>query len=200
MALPTTLPTGAVATRPWRLGVNARRAVLIAHIASAGAWLGVDVAMAVVIGTVLTADDPGTRASSLQVLELITVWPLLACGLTCLATGVVLGLGSKWGLLRYRWVTVKLGLNLLLTALVPVALRPEVTRLADEARRWAAGEAVTYDLSNLVYPPIVSPALLLVAITLSVVKPWGRTYTPRGTGGRTTGRTSGQGARKRIEP
>jgi hypothetical protein len=53
----------------------------------------------------------------------------------------------------------------------PGAQSPVVT---DLARDWAAGKAVTYDLSNLAYPPTVSPTLLLVAITLSVVKPWGR--------------------------
>lgn len=79
------------------------------------------------------------------------------------------------GVVRYRWVTVKLVLNLILTALVPVALRPEVTHLAGQARNWATGERVTFDLTNLIYPPIVSPTLLLVAMTLAVVKPWGRT-------------------------
>jgi hypothetical protein len=67
-----------------------------------------------------------------------------------------------------------LALNLVLTGLVLVALRPEVTHLADQARRAMSGVPVSYDLSNLFYPPTVSPALLLVAFTLSVVKPWGR--------------------------
>lgn len=161
------------AVRQWRLGVNLRRAVLIAHIASAGAWLGVDVAMAVVIATAMTGDS-ATRAFSLQALELIAVWPLLVSGLVCLLSGLVLGLGSKWGVVRYWWVTVKLVLNLVLTALVLVALRPEVTRLAAQAREWVDGEPVTFDLTNLIYPPTVSPTLLLVAMSLSVIKPWGR--------------------------
>ena len=158
------------ATRPWRLGTNQRRALLIIHIASAGAWLGVDVAMAVLIVTAMTTADPATRAFGLLALQLVSVWPLLCCGLICLLSGLLLGLGSKWGVLRYRWVAVKLALNVVLTALVPVALAPEV---AEQARRWAAGEPVTYDRGNLAYPPVVSPTLLLVAITLSVVKPWG---------------------------
>jgi uncharacterized membrane protein len=160
--------------RPFRLGTGTRRAVLIAHIASAGAWLGVDVAMAVLSITALTTDEPGTLAFSLQALELVSIWPLLACGLLCLLSGLVLGLGSRWGLLRYWWVAVKLVLNLVLTALVLVSLRAEVTEQAALARRSAAGEVVTYDLSNLIYPPTVSPTLLLIAIALSVIKPWGR--------------------------
>jgi hypothetical protein len=110
----------------------------------------------------------------LQALEIFTVWPLLVSGLLCLLSGVVRGMGSKWGVVRYWWVTVKLVLNLILTALALIALRPEVTQLAQQARQWVAGDPVTFDLSNLIYPPIVSPALLLIAMTLSVVKPWGR--------------------------
>ncbi len=157
-----------------RLGTRTRRAVLVIHIASAGAWLGVDVAMAVLIVTAWTTDVPGTQVFTLQALELVTVWPLLACGLLCLASGVVLGLGSRWGLIRYWWVAIKLVLNLVLTALVVASLRFEVAEQADRARRLAAGQAVTFDFGNLVYPPTVSPTLLLVALTLSVVKPWGR--------------------------
>jgi uncharacterized membrane protein len=156
-----------------RLGAGARRVVLIVHIVSAGSWFGIDVAMAVVIISVMTTDDPLTAASGLRTLEIITVWPLLSAGLVCLLSGIVLGLGSKWGLVRYWWVAVKLVLNLVLTGLVLVALRPEVTHLADQARRSMSGEPVSFDLSNLFYPPTVSPALLLVAFTLSVVKPWG---------------------------
>ena len=158
----------------WRLGVRSRRAVLIVHLVSAGSWFGIDVAMAVVIGTAVTTDDPLTRASALQTLEIITVWPLLTAGLVCLLSGIVLGWGSRWGLVRYWWVAVKLLLNLVLTALVLVALGPEVRHLADQARRSMTGTPVVFDLSNLLYPPTVSPTLLLVAFTLSVVKPWGR--------------------------
>jgi hypothetical protein len=88
-------------TRSRRLGVTGRRAVLVTHIAAAGAWLGVDVAMAVLIVTAALTADPVTRAVSLQALELVTVGPLLACGLVCLLSGIVLGLGSRWGLVRY---------------------------------------------------------------------------------------------------
>ncbi|WP_222263023.1 hypothetical protein [Modestobacter marinus] len=137
--------------------------------------------MAALIGTAIAADDPTTRTSALLVLQRVTIGPLLACGLICLASGLVLGLGSRWGVLRHWWVATKLALNLLLTALVPVALLPEVTAQAAQARRSLAGAPVTFDLSDLGYPPIVSPVLLLTAITLSVVKPWGRVRRRRAT-------------------
>ena len=95
---------------PWRLGARTRKGFLVVHIVSAGAWIGIDVVMAVVVFTALLADDY-TKALCYRALEMFVVWPLFASGLVCLASGIVLGLGTKWGLLRYWWVAVKLALN-----------------------------------------------------------------------------------------
>jgi hypothetical protein len=157
-----------------RLGARTRKGVLAVHIASAGTWLGIDVVMGVVIFTALLSDDAGTKALCYQALDLFAVWPLFAAGLVCLATGVVLGLGSRYGVVRYWWVAVKLALNILLTGLVLVALQPGVTGLGQLGHQLAAGEKVTASLGNMIYPPIVSPVALLIALALAVFKPWGR--------------------------
>lgn len=170
MAAAATFSTSA---RRRRLSTNTRRVVLIAHIASAGAWLGIDVVMAVFIFTALLTDDPNVQALCYQALELFAVGPLLVTGLVCLTSGVILGLGTKWGLVRYWWVATKLALNVLLTALVLVALRPEVVESAEQARRWLAGEPASLAVEDLIYPPIVSPTALMIAMTLAVIKPWG---------------------------
>ena len=78
--------------------------------------------MAVLVFTALGSDDDRTKALSFRALELVAVGPLLAMGLICLLTGVLLGLGSRYGLLRYWWVSVKLALNLVLAGLVLVSL------------------------------------------------------------------------------
>src|SRR5215210_2967423 len=101
--------------RPWRLGARTRKGVLAVHIVSAGVWIGIDVVMAVLIFTALLADDD-TKALCFRALELFAVWSLLTAGLVCLVSGVVLGLGTKYGLVRYWWVVIKLVLNILLTA------------------------------------------------------------------------------------
>ena len=161
-------------TRSWRLGARTRKSVLVVHIVSAGAWIGIDVVMAVVVFTGLLSDDDDTKALSFRALELFAVWPLLAAGLVCLLSGLVLGLGSKYGLVRYWWVAGKLALNLLLTGLVLVGLQPAVADAAGRARQFSAGEAVSLAVKDLIYPPIVSPAALLIAVLLAVFKPWGR--------------------------
>lgn len=157
-----------------RLGGRTRKAVLVVHIASVGAWLGLDVAMAVVIFTAVSSDDTGTKALCFQVLQLFAVWPLFTAGLLCLASGLILGLGSRYGLVRYWWVATKLALNIMLTGLVPLALRPGLSGLSELGRELAAGHLATASVGDMIYPPIVSPAALLVALVLAVFKPWGR--------------------------
>jgi hypothetical protein len=158
----------------WRLGAGTRKSVLVVHIASAGAWLGVDVVMAVLVFRALLTDDSGAKALSFRALEVVAVGPLLACGLVCLLSGVLLGLSSRYGLVRYWWVAVKLILNLVLTGLVLVALAPEVAAHAGQARQFDAGLPVPLEVGQLIFPPIVSPTALLVAMVLAVFKPWGR--------------------------
>src|ERR671928_1678481 len=160
--------------RPWRLGARTRKGVLVVHIVSAGVWIGIDVVMAVVIFTALLADDYNTKALCYRALELFAVWPLLTTGLVCLASGIVLGLGTKYGLVRYWWVAIKLVLNIVLSALVLIALRPEVSRAAEQGGRFVAGEPASLVVGNLIFPPIVSPTALLIAVVLAVFKPWGR--------------------------
>src|ERR687889_1702505 len=160
--------------RPWRLGARMRKSVLVVHIVSAGVWIGIDVVMAIVIFTALLTNDHNTRALCYQALELFAVWPLLTTGLVCLASGVVLGIGTKYGLVRYWWVAIKLVLNILLTALVPIALLPEVTKAAEQGWRFEAGEPASLVVGNLIFPPIVFPTALLLATGLGVVQPWGR--------------------------
>jgi hypothetical protein len=161
--------------RSWRLGTRTRKGVFLIHIASAGSWLGIDVVMAVLIFTAVFTTDDRTMALSYQALGLFVVWSLLIAGLVCLASGIVLGLGTKYGLVRYWWVATKLVLNLLLTALVLIALRGEVAEKAEQGRRFLGGEQATLvDVGELLYPPIVSPTVLLVALMLAVFKPWGR--------------------------
>jgi hypothetical protein len=71
-------------------------------------------------------------------------------------------------------VAVKLALNLLLSALVLVALAPEVADAAERARQFDAGIPASLGIGDLIFPPIVSPTALLVAFVLAVFKPWGR--------------------------
>jgi hypothetical protein len=99
---------------------------------------------------------------------------MFSAAMLSLITGVLLGLGSKYGLLRSWWVAIKLGLNLVLATLVVTALRGEVGTAVDLGRQLALGADLEWDFTNLLYPPIVSPTALTVVFLLAVFGPWGR--------------------------
>jgi hypothetical protein len=168
-----------VATRPasrpgFRLGHRARKITLLTHIAAAGAWLGLDVVLGVMVGTALLTGDEQRAAVALQSLGLFAVWPLVVVGLVCLVSGLLLGLGSRYGLVRYWWVAIKLVLNVTLVNLVLFLLRPGVGDVSEAARAALLEGTAAPAVGDLVFPPLVSSTLVLVAMALSVFKPWGR--------------------------
>lgn len=157
-----------------RLGRRTRRGVLTVHVLGAGAWIGIDVVLAVLVFTAVLTASTSTRALCYQALRLFAVWPLLTAGLVTLASGVVLGIGTSYGLIRFWWVAGKLALNLVLVGLVAFALRPGVAEAARHGAALAAGLPSDARVDDLVFPPVVSSAALVAATVLSVFKPWGR--------------------------
>jgi hypothetical protein len=156
------------------LSQRARRGVLVAHVVSAGAWIGIDVVLGVLVFTAMLTSSTDTEALAYRALGLFAVWPLIVSGLASLATGVVLGLGTKFGLVRWWWVAVKLAMNVVLVTLVVVALRPGIADAVRHGESLAAGTPTGLDASSMFMPPIVSLTALTFATVLSVFKPWGR--------------------------
>jgi len=157
----------------WRLGRGTRKTALVVHILSAGAWVGIDVVVGVLVVIAWFTDDSAVAGLAYQALGLFAVWPMLTAGLVCLASGILLGLGSRYGLVRYWWVAVKLVMNVVLCVLVLIALRPGLDEVVEHGRALAAGRVSTLDVSSMFFPPAVSLTALTVATVLAVVKPWG---------------------------
>jgi hypothetical protein len=157
-----------------RLVPRARKAVLTVHIVAAGAWIGIDVLVAVLVGVGLGGGSDAVRGLALRALAEFVVTPMLVSALVCLGSGLLLGLATKWGLVRYWWVAVKLVLNVLLCVLIVVALRPGMADVGAAGVAVEAGRLPATDISFLVFPPAVSLTLLAVATVLSVYKPGGR--------------------------
>lgn len=173
----TATQTGTATRRPWRLSASARKLTLTVHIITAIGWIGVDFVLFVFAFRGLTTDDAETLRICYQAVEMFAVVLLVPLGLLSLASGLLLGWGSKYGILRYRWVFWKLVLNLVLTTLVIVALRPGVSEAADLVSGTPDLTSAELDQarSNLIFPPVVSITALSFATVLAVYKPWGRT-------------------------
>jgi hypothetical protein len=161
----------------FRLGRRWRQVLLLIHIVSGVGWLGIDLAVAPLAITGLAASDGGLAAACYLAIAVLVPATVPSLALTMTATGILLGWGTQWGLLRYWWVAVKLVLALVLTALVWVLLLPAVGSVSGLAPS-ASGDEVRASLGafpvQIMFPIGVSFTSLAFASLLGVMKPWGR--------------------------
>ena len=174
MTTTMTRPRAAVAGPRWPLGRLVRLAVLTLHLLAVAAWIGIDVVVAVLVVAGWFGSDPALRGVAYQALAAYVVGPMLTAALATLVTGLLLGLGTKWGLLRYWWVAVKLVVNVVLCTLIVVGLQPGMAAVGDYGRALTEGQDPTGDVARLFFPPAVSLSALSLTVLLAVFKPWGR--------------------------
>ncbi len=162
----TTVPRPANARR---LSASARRAVLTVHIVASVGLLGDVAAVLAVNVKAATTADPELAAASYELLALFTVLFGIPLSFISLLSGIVLGIGSKWGVLRYAWVATKLGLLVSVILVGALVLGP-----GTEAMRTGADGAET----RLVLGAGWDVVALSVATGLSVYKPRRRRQSP----------------------
>ncbi|MEU9196637.1 DUF2269 domain-containing protein [Streptomyces hundungensis] len=144
---------------------RSRRGWLVAHVAVSVSWLGLTLGLLALGVTAFTMDSPAMTESAYRAMKVFGDWLVIPIASLSLVIGVVLSLGTRWGLARHRWVWVKFWLTLLTLCLSAFALRPEINSAV------AAGAP---DLS-LVAAPVVSSCAYFFMTAISVLKPWGLT-------------------------
>jgi hypothetical protein len=153
-----------------------RRAVLVLHVAVSVGWLGLTAALLALGIAGATSRDPGTAAAAYRAMRILADWLIVPVSLLSLVSGLVLALGTHWGLVRHRWVHTKFWLTLVATAASILALRTIIGQAADAA---VAGLPVPAGGRDLVIAPSVALTLYVFITAISVTKPWGRTRRAR---------------------
>jgi hypothetical protein len=99
-----------------------------------------------------------------------------AFSLIGLATGITLGLTSRWGVLRFTWVAAKLCLALAIILMGALAIGPWLRELQDASGASAPGAEPELGSRAwyLVAGAGTNALLALAAVVLSVFKPGGR--------------------------
>lgn len=162
-----------------RLTPTTRKWLLILHIVVSVGWLGLNVGNLTLAITGLTTDDPTTQHAAFGAMYLIGGTLLIPISLLALISGVLLGFYSKWGVVRYRWVLVKLTLTSVAVVLIPLSLLPGLRDLSDLMATTPSDQFA--DIGRLgmttLSAGIVSTTMYVTNAVLSVLKPWGRTRT-----------------------
>ncbi|MDT0320135.1 DUF2269 domain-containing protein [Streptomyces millisiae] len=148
-----------------------RRALLVGHVVVSVGWLGLTLCLLVLGIAGATTDSAATAEAAYRAMKIFGDWLIAPLALTTFASGLVLSLGTPWGLARYWWVYVKFWLTLGAGLASLFLFRAGID---DAAAEVAAGHPVS-DPASLVAPPVVSLGLYLFMTAISVLKPWGRT-------------------------
>jgi hypothetical protein len=92
----------------WLLPLRARQALLTAHIIISVGLLGDSAGFLALAVRASMTEDPRSVAEIANVLDMFSVVFGIPLSFGAILTGIGLGLGTRWGVLRYPWVTAKL--------------------------------------------------------------------------------------------
>jgi hypothetical protein len=160
---------------------RARKLTLSVHLAVSVGWVGTVLAYLALGLAAITSSDFGTVRAAWIAMDLVGWYVIVPLALAALLSGVVIALGTRWGLFRHYWVLFSLVLTTVATVVLLLHM-PGVSELADVARRAGSGgpDRVGAHLygqlrqGDLLHPGLGLVVLLVVQV-LNVYKPTGLT-------------------------
>jgi hypothetical protein len=165
-----------------------RKLAVTAHVTFSVGWLGADAGfLALAIAGLISQDAQMVRAVYLA-MDLIGWFVIVPFSFAALLTGLVLALGTPWGLLRHYWILAKflLTIGAIMVLLVHTNAMREAARASIVAgassssiRAYLAASGAGGHLSDVQMQLAVAAGagllVLLTTTTLGVYKPWGKT-------------------------
>ena len=162
--------------------------MLAAHVVVSVGWFGVVAAMLVLEISAAAAQDVAMSRAAYALVEDISdtllAPPPATFGLAALLTGVVLSLGTRWGLFKHYWILAKLVLT--------VAVILSGIFLVDRWIQQSVANASSGSAPMLLICASAAHLIMLGAATILSV------YKPRGTTGRGRGDAVPRGPIRRI--
>jgi hypothetical protein len=157
-------------TMPPRL----RKFALAAHLTCSVGWLGAVVAYLALDLTVATSQDPQLVRGAWVAMGQVTSSAIVPLALLSLLSGLVMSLGTRWGLFRHWWVLI----SFLLTVFATLVLLSEtglIRSMAEVAADPTTSDAALLALPNTLLHSAGGLLVLLVIQVLNVYKPEGLT-------------------------
>jgi hypothetical protein len=150
-----------------------RRFTFTTHITSSIGWVGATVAFLALAVMGFVSDDP-VKVRGAYLLMAPAAWCVLVpLAHASLLSGIVLSLGTTWGLFRYYWVVLKLGMTAFATVMLLIYMGT-FRQMAGVAADPVVDLEVVRNASPIVHA-ILALVLLVAATVLGVYKPFGTT-------------------------
>ena len=164
------------------LSTSARRFAFATHVTTSVGWGGAALVFVAIAGLGLASDDERVVRGAYLVMAPAAWFVLVPLAHGALLSGLVLSLGTAWGLFRHYWVAVKLLITAVSTAVLLVYMGT-FRQMAGVAADPVVELGAVRNPSPLVHA-VLAFFLLLAATVLAIYKPFG--VTPYGA--RTSGR------------
>jgi hypothetical protein len=149
-----------------------RKFMLAAHLTVSVGWIGAVIAYLALVITAMNRQDTQTLRTAWSAMELVGWYVIVPLALASLLTGLVMSLGTPWGLFRHYWVLLSLVLTVFATVVLVLHMQT-VSHLAGLAVE-APGASVG-GLSGELFHGGIGGLILLVIQVLNVYKPRGLT-------------------------
>src|SRR5688572_24943311 len=150
---------------PRLLPLRLRHAILTAHIIISVGLLGDSAGFLAVAIRAARTDDPARLAELMDVLNMFSIVFGIPLSVGAILTGIALGLGTRWRVFRYPWVTAKLLLIVSVMVVGGTVIGP-----AETALRAGPNPAASFQLIAAASYDVLALAL---ATALGVFKPGG---------------------------
>jgi hypothetical protein len=151
-----------------------RKFALAAHLTFSVGWIGAAAGYIALDVTAATSQNGQTLRAAYVAMELIVWYVIVPLAFASLLTGLLMSLGTKWGLFRHYWVLI----SLLMTIIATVVLLAE-TRTISYFADIAADPTTSGDdlraLGSTLVHSVGGAVVLLVILVLNVYKPRGMT-------------------------
>jgi hypothetical protein len=151
-----------------------RKLTLAVHLTVSVGWIGAVAAYIPFDVATITGGEAQALRVAYLAMELISRSVIVPLALASLVTGLVVSLGTKWGLFRHYWVLISLAMTTMATAVLLIERRT-ISALADVAADPAtSGDALRLMPSTLLHS-LGGTVVLLVILALNIFKPRGLT-------------------------
>ena len=156
------------------MGPRLRKLALAVHLTSSVGWVGAVLAYLPFDVTVATSQDPRTLRVAWMAMGMVAVWGIVPLAVASLLTGLVMALGTKWGLFRHWWVLI----SFLLTVGATLVLSSEIRVIIASAAVAAdptMSDSQLRGLTTTLPHSVGGLVVLLVVQVLNIYKPQGMT-------------------------
>jgi uncharacterized membrane protein len=150
-----------------------RKFALTAHITSSLGWIGAAIVFLALAVIGLTSQDDQTVRGVYLVMEPAAWFVLVPLAFASLLTGLVMSLGTVWGVFRHYWVAFKLLIAVFATIVLLIYMGT-FRFMAAVAADPSVDLAMVRNASPMLHA-VLAVLLLLVATVLAVYKPQGMT-------------------------